>query len=40
LLVGSSYNRQRETEVAVLTDASVLSEVEKKGVQRITFAEL
>lgn len=37
LLAGSSYNRQRAVELAVLTDAAVITELSRRGIERITF---
>jgi predicted glycoside hydrolase/deacetylase ChbG (UPF0249 family) len=40
LLSTSSYAKQRETELNVLTDPSILQEVQENGIQLISFAEL
>ncbi len=36
----SSYNKQRETELKVLTDSSIKQAIQASGIELITFAEL
>jgi predicted glycoside hydrolase/deacetylase ChbG (UPF0249 family) len=40
LLAASSYARQRETELEILTDPSIRAGIESRGIELITFAEL
>jgi predicted glycoside hydrolase/deacetylase ChbG (UPF0249 family) len=40
LLAASSYARQRETELDVLTDPSIKENIDSRGIKLITFAEL
>ena len=40
LLAGSVYARQRESELAVLTDPEVRQAIEARGIQLISFAQL
>ncbi len=40
LLDGSTYNRQREAELAVLTDPAVAALVDERGIRLITFQQL
>lgn len=40
LLGGSSYNRQRQGELAILTDARTLARVQERGIELISFAGL
>ncbi len=40
LLAGSSYARQRESELGVLTDPEVRLAIKARGIELISFAEL
>lgn len=40
LLSGSSYAKQRETELEVLTDPAILQEIKENGIELINFADL
>lgn len=40
LLAGSSYARQRESELAILTDPDILQAIQARGVELISFARL
>jgi chitin disaccharide deacetylase len=40
LLAGSAYNRQRERELAILTDPEVMEAVQRGDVELISFGEL
>jgi predicted glycoside hydrolase/deacetylase ChbG (UPF0249 family) len=40
LLETSSYARQRETELEVLTDPKILQEIQENGIQLISFADI
>ena len=40
LLNASSYAKQRETELEVLTDPAILQEIQKNGIQLISFADI
>jgi predicted glycoside hydrolase/deacetylase ChbG (UPF0249 family) len=40
LLVASSYAKQRETELEVLTDPAIKADIDAHGIELITFAEL
>ncbi len=40
LLVGSSYARQRESELAILTDPGIRQAIQAQGIELISFAQL
>ena len=40
LLNASSYAKQREAELEVLTDPAILQEIQKNGIQLISFADI
>ena len=40
LLAGSTYARQRESELAVLTDPAIRQAIQARGIELISFAQL